>query len=77
MRLHFAEGKVALERLIHNQTIPIPGGCAFDVLVVSGALLKITSEVDLSTASSSTGYVRCSVERDGDTIGPVFIEVVP
>ena len=66
----FANGTLAPDGSTFQTTAPTVTGHA-------AVVLKSVFDANLGVASSCTGFQSCTAEPNNDTIGPVFVEVVP
>jgi len=66
----FATGTLSADGSTFETTAPAITGHA-------AVVLKTIFKTDLGVASSCTGFQNCVAEPDNQTIGPVFVEVVP
>jgi hypothetical protein len=66
----FATGTVSADGSTFQTTAPSTTGHA-------AVILKSVFSGDITAASICTGFQSCDGEPNGDTIGPVFVEVVP
>lgn len=65
----FAAGTLSADGSTFETTAPAITGHA-------AVVLKTVSNLGIGLASSCTGFASCEAWPDGDTIGPVFVEVV-